>query len=55
MLKDTTWRPWGSNPEPLAPEFEAIPLGCCTPISFLCDEVITKGNRGRTDNPFFQI
>ena len=26
LLKDTTWLSWGSNPEPLAQESDALPL-----------------------------
>ena len=31
-LKETTGRPWGSNPGPLDPESDALPLGHLAPV-----------------------
>ena len=46
LLKDTTRRSWGSNPGPLAPESDAIPLSNRAPyIKLGCEGVYITRTR----------
>ena len=40
-LKDTKWRRWVSNPRPLTPESETLPLGHHAPLRLFCVKLLS--------------